>query len=89
MFARNTGDPSSRLRVEMTYSLNKYVRTAASYTLAAGSSWAPTPEISTLGTLAPPIGNFIPTSIQVRIAPLDTRGQWQIDDFYVDPFARH
>jgi hypothetical protein len=30
-----------------------------------------------------------PSSIQVRITPLDELGKWQVDDFYVDPFARH
>ena len=32
---------------------------------------------------------FGPGAIKVRISPLDSKGQWQIDDFYVDPFARH
>lgn len=88
MFARNTGDPSSKLKVEMTYSLG-VVRTAAVYTVTAGSNWAPTQELSTLGTLAPLLGSVLPSAIKVRILPLDTKGKWQIDDFFVDPFARH
>ena len=88
MFARNTGDPTSKLRVELTYSLG-IVRTAASATITAGSSWAPTQEVSTVGTLAPLIGTIVPSSINVRITPLDSKGNWQIDDFYVDPFGRH
>jgi hypothetical protein len=88
-FARNTGDPSSKLLVEMTYSLGRLVHTSASYTITAGSSWAPTQELSTVGTLAPILGALIPSSINVRLTPLDSKGNWQVDDFYVDPFARH
>ena len=89
MFARNTGDPSSKLKVEATYSLVGPVRTASTYTISAGKTWAPTQEMSTVLTLAPLIGTLVPAAINVRITPLDSKGQWQIDDFYVDPFARH
>ncbi len=88
MFARNTGDPSSKLKVEETYSLG-VVHTAAVYTVTAGTNWAPTREMSTVTTLAPLLGTVVPGSIKVRVSPLDSKGQWQIDDFYVDPFARH
>jgi hypothetical protein len=30
----------------------------------------------------------IPSAIEIRVTPLDSRGQWQIDDLYIDPFAR-
>jgi hypothetical protein len=89
LFARNAGDPSSKLKVEETYSLGGLVRTVATYNLTAGSTWAPTQEVSTVGTLAPILGALVPSSINVRFTPLDSKGQWQIDDFYVDPFARH
>jgi hypothetical protein len=88
MFARNTGDPSSKLKVEETYSLG-VVHTAAVYTVTAGKTWAPTQELSTMATLAPLLGTIVPGAIRVRVSPLDSKGQWQIDDFYVDPFARH
>jgi hypothetical protein len=89
MFARNTGDPSSRLRVEATYKLLGLVQTKVVNNVAAGSSWAPTQQMSTVLTLSTIVGTLIPSSIQVRITPLDSRGQWQVDDFFVDPFARH
>ena len=89
MFARNTGDPSSKLKVGMTYTLLGAVHTATSVTITAGSSWAPTQEVSTVGTLAPLLGTLVPSSINIRITPLDSKGNWQVDDFYVDPFARH
>jgi hypothetical protein len=88
MFARNIGDPSSRLKVEATYKLLGLVRTKAVSTVAAGSSWEPTQQMSTVLTLSTIVGTLIPSAIQVRITPLDTKGAWQVDDFYVDPFAR-
>lgn len=88
MFARNTGDPSSRLRVEASYKLLGLVRTKAVSTVAAGPAWAPTQQMSTVLTLSTIIGTLIPSAIQVQITPLDSRGRWQVDDLYVDPFAR-
>jgi hypothetical protein len=88
MFARNTGDPSSRLRVEASYKLLGLVRTKAVSTVTAGPDWAPTQQMSTVLTLSTIIGTLIPSAIQVQITPLDSRGRWQVDDLYVDPFAR-
>lgn len=89
MMARNTGDPSSRLRVEALYSLLGLVRTNVVSTVTASSSWVPTQQMSTVLGLSTIVGTLIPSSIQVRITPLDSKGQWQVDDFHVDPFARH
>jgi hypothetical protein len=88
MFARNTGDPSSRLKVEASYKLLGLVRTKAVSTVVAGPAWVPTQQMSTVLTLSTIIGTLIPSAIQVQITPLDSRGRWQVDDLYVDPFAR-
>jgi hypothetical protein len=88
LFARNTGDPSSRLRVEAVYKLLGLVRTKAISTVSAGSSWAPTQPMSTVLSLATIVGTLIPSSIQIHITPLDSKGRWQVDDLYIDPFAR-
>jgi hypothetical protein len=88
MFARNTGDPSSRLRVEAVYKLLGLVRTKAVSTVTTGPSWAPTQPMSTVLSLATIIGTLIPSSIQIHITPLDSSGAWQVDDLYIDPFAR-
>jgi hypothetical protein len=88
MFARNSGDPTSRLGVEATYKLLGLVRTKTVSAVTAGSSWAPTQQMSTVLTLSTIVGTLIPSSIQIRIFPLDNRGQWQVDDLYIDPFAR-
>lgn len=88
MVARNTGDSSSRLRIEATYELLGSVRTNVVNDITAGSRWAPTQELSVVLGLSTIAGTVIPSAIQVRITPLDDRGAWRIDDFYVDPFAR-
>jgi hypothetical protein len=88
LMARNTGDPSSRLRVEAVYRLLGLVQTKVVNDVTAGSSWAPTVPVSTVLGLSTLVGTLIPSSIEIRLTPLDTRGNWQIDDLYVDPFAR-
>jgi len=88
MFARNTGEGSSRLRVEASYRLLGLVRTKAVSIVTAGSDWTPTQQMSTVLTLSTIVGTLIPSAIQVQITPLDSRGRWQVDDLYVDPFAR-
>lgn len=89
LFARNTGDPSSGLRVEATYVLLGLVRTKAISTVYAEPSWAPSQQLSTVLSLSTVVGTVTPSSIQIRITPLGSGGQWQVDDVYIDPFARH
>jgi hypothetical protein len=86
--ARNSGDPSSQLRVEAVYKLLGLVRTKTAATLRAGSTWAPTQSVSTVLTLSTVVGTLIPSAIEIRLTPLDSSGQWQVDDVYIDPFRR-
>jgi len=86
---RNTGNPSSRLRIEAVYSLLGLVRTNVVNTVSAGASWEPSNQMSTVLGLSTIVGTILPSSIEVRFTPLDSTGQWQVDDLYVDPFARH
>jgi hypothetical protein len=88
LVARNSGDPSSQLRVEAVYKLLGLVRTKTVSTLRAGSTWAPTQSVSTVLTLSTVVGTLIPSAIEVRFTPLDSNGQWQVDDVYIDPFRR-
>lgn len=87
--ARNTGNPTSRLRVEAVYSLLGLVRTNVVSTVSAGGSWEPSKQMSTVLGLSTIVGTILPSAIEVRFTPLDNTGQWQVDDLYVDPFARH
>lgn len=89
MLARNTGDPTSKLRVTASYQLLGLLRTQTLGTVTAGPAWAPTEPQSTVLTLATIVGTLIPSSIEIRLTPLDSKGNWQVDDVYVDPFARH
>lgn len=89
LMARNTGDPSSRLRVEAVYKLLGLVRTRTAGTLVSGSSWAPSQSVSTVLTLSTIVGTLIPSAIEIRLTPLDAKGNWQVDDLYIDPFRRH
>jgi hypothetical protein len=88
LFARNDGSPSSRLRVEAVYTLLGLLRTKTLSDVRAGAGWAPTQQMSTLLTLSTVVGTLVPSSIQIRIRPLDDEGDWRVDDLYVDPFAR-
>jgi hypothetical protein len=88
LVARNGGDPSSQLRVEAVYKLLGLVRTKTAATLRAGSTWAPTQSVSTVLTLSTIFGTLIPSAIEIRFTPLDSSGQWQVDDVYIDPFRR-
>jgi hypothetical protein len=85
---RNTGDPRSRLRVEVVYKLLGLVQTTVLTDFRAGSSWAPSPYISPTLGLSTVVGTVLPAAVQVRFRPLDSTGDWQIDDFYVDPYSR-
>lgn len=88
LVARNDGDPSSQLRVEAVYKLLGLVRTRTAGTLRANSDWAPTQSVSTVLTLSTLVGTLIPSAIEIRFTPLDSKGQWQVDDVYIDPFRR-
>lgn len=88
LLARNSGDPASYLKVEATYPLLGLLRTKTLSTVKAGPSWAPAQQMSTVLTLSTVVGTLIPSAVQIRITPVGG-GNWQVDDLYVDPFARH
>jgi len=88
LFARNSGDPSSRLRVEAVFPLLGLIHTKTVGTIQAGSTWAPTQSVSTVLSLSTIVGTLIPSAVQIRFTPLDSSGNWQVDDLYIDPFRR-
>ena len=71
------------------YRLLGLVRTSVVNTVSAGQAWQPTQPMSVVLGLSTIVGTVLPSSIEVRFTPLDTKGQWQVDDVYIDPFARH
>jgi len=86
---RNTGSAGSGLRVEAVYPLLGLIRTKTVSTVYAGPNWAPSQQMSAVLTLSTIVGTLIPSSIQIRITPTGSGGNWQVDDLYIDPFARH
>jgi hypothetical protein len=89
LVARNTGNASSGLRVEAVYPLLGLIRTKTVSTVYGSSSWAPSQKMSTVLTLSTIVGTLIPSAVQIRITPVGSGGNWQVDDLYIDPFARH
>ena len=88
MVARNSGDPRSTLRVTASYKLLGLIRTKTLGTVTGSGPWAPTASQSTVLTLSTIIGTLIPSAIEIRVQPLDSKGRWQVDDLYIDPFSR-
>jgi hypothetical protein len=88
LVARNSGDPSSQLRVEAVYKLLGLIRAKTAGILRASSTWAPTQSVSTVLTLSTIVGTLLPSAIEIRFTPLDSSGKWQVDDVYIDPFRR-
>lgn len=88
LLARNSGNPDSYLRVEATYSLLGLLRTKTLSTVKAGPEWAPAQPMSTVLTLSTIVGTLTPSAIKIKITPVGSGGQWQVDDLYIDPFSR-
>ena len=88
LLARNTGDTTATLRVEASYLLLGLIRTKTVGTVQAGAGWTPSQQLSTVLTLSTIVGTVIPSAIQIRITPVGSGGNWQVDDVYIDPFAR-
>jgi hypothetical protein len=89
LFARNGGDLSSSLRMEVLFLDAKgQVKSTKSLDYRAGrTGWAPTG--------AAPISVFTPKTtvaaapISLRFTPQGKAGRWQVDDVFVDPYMRH
>ena len=49
--------------------------------MTAGSTWQPSTPVGMLSGALP----LLTSSVQFRFTPVDTGGNWQIDDVYLDP----
>jgi hypothetical protein len=89
LFARNTGDLKSTLKVEVLYLDSKgklKVRASGDYR-AASADWAPTGSMKIDLAFDPTsVGGAAPVAF--RFTPQGKGGNWQIDDVYVDPYRR-
>ena len=87
LFARNTGAPSSTLAVSVVVSdpLLGVTRSLPIGLIGAGDSWSPTPVLPVVVNLLSLLGN---QQASFRFTALDDRGEWTIDDVYVDPYKK-
>jgi hypothetical protein len=90
LFVANGGSANSRLKVEVLYTggvgsllgnLGRSLGVSEVGYLAAGSSWQPSESVTMLGGTLP----LMTSSVQFRFTPVDSGGNWQIDDVYLDP----
>ena len=85
-FARNTGAAASVLGVSVIFhGLDGSVTSLSIGQLASGAGWAPTPVVPVTVNLLSLLGD---QWVSFGFAPIDTSGDWQIDDVYVDPYGK-
>ena len=81
-FARNTGSVTSTLAVAVVFrDVLGIQRSLPVGVIGARDSWAPTPVL-------PVLANLLSHEVAFRFTPLDARGEWTIDDVYVDPYKK-
>jgi hypothetical protein len=89
-FTSNTGKATSKLRVQVIYGggagallgwLGETLGISDAGTLTSTGTWQPSSNIAMLGGMAP----LLTSDVQFRFTPLDSRGNWRIDDVYLDP----
>jgi hypothetical protein len=82
LFARNTGSLTSALAVSVVFRgpLGGTQELPIGAVLA-GDRWAPT-------AVMPVVANLLSDRAAFRFTPLDNRGEWTIDDVYVDPYKK-
>jgi hypothetical protein len=87
LFARNTGAPSSSLAVSVVFSdpLLGVTRSLPVGLIGAGDAWSPTPVLPVVVNLLSLLGD---QQASFRFTALDDRGEWTIDDVYVDPYKK-
>jgi hypothetical protein len=88
LFVVNTGSLRSDLKVEVLYTDAFGNSRAATVALLSGSrSWTATVPLAFRAQLTnPPLITDGTTSVAFRFTPAGTKGNWRIDDVYVDPF---
>jgi hypothetical protein len=86
LFARNTGAPDSALAVSVVFRDPLGVKRSLPVGLVgAGDAWSPTPILPIVVNLLALTGE---QQAAFRFTALDDRGEWTIDDVYVDPYNK-
>jgi hypothetical protein len=89
LMARTTGDRQSKLQVEVVYTSqngSKVSRTAG--TIRSGDTWRPSKRLSLAIGRGKGRGRLLSGSVAFRLTPVGA-GDWQVDDVFLDPRARH
>jgi hypothetical protein len=81
LLALNAGSESSKLRVTVIYELSNEVKTRNS-DVRAEDEWEPTKPLQL------DVDGEVERVARISFAPRDDKGIWQVDDLYIDPFAR-
>jgi hypothetical protein len=86
---RNTGDRGATMKVEAIYldsTHNNATKTLGYHT--AGYWWGPSAKMSlAIGTASN--GGINASQVQLRFTPVSGSGKFQVDDVYIDPWARY
>jgi hypothetical protein len=90
-FARNTGSPLSTLKVEVLYTAKGgKQRSLTVLPHVATSAWLPTLPVPFLANVTNVLSlDGLTTNVAFRFTPQDGllgKGNWRIDDLYVDPW---
>ncbi len=90
MFVLNTGTATSVLNVNMTYTDNKGSRPHGHGGAADRQKRGrPRCRSSSSRTCSAILNSNGCTWVTFQFAPADNKGNWQVDDFYVDPVKHH
>jgi len=90
LFTSNTGKTISKLRVQVIYgggsgalfgAVGATLGISDIATLTSAGAWQPSANTPMLGGLLP----LLTSSVRFRFTPLDTTGNWRVDDVYLDP----
>jgi hypothetical protein len=87
--ARTSGDRQARLRVEVLYTNQngrKVTRTAGK--VRGGDAWRPSKRLALAIGRGKGHGRLVSGTVAFRFTPVGA-GDWQVDDLFLDPRARH
>ena len=81
LMALNGGELNAKLRVTVTYEVARG-KTERTSDVRAEDEWAPTPPLRL------DVDSTTEKVARISFQPWDTKGEWLIDDLYIDPFSR-
>jgi hypothetical protein len=86
LFLRNTGNGDSKLAVDVNYTdSHGNPKTARVGEGKSGANWTLSPQLLFLKPVQDLLKKNGQTLVSFTFRPLDNKGNWQIDDLYIDP----